>query len=889
MFDNLLRCAVLATAFLTTPCLAAAQDDYPRGLLPGTVTPVRYGLELTIDPRQDGFSGKASIEVWINEPARRIWLHGLDLTEVEVRAESDGRKIDGTYTAVDAGMGVARIDFERELQTGPAMLRFSYRGRYQRGAEGLYLIEAGGERYVFSQFEATDARRVFPGFDQPGFKTPFDVTVIAARDDVVVSNAPLASTKPAGKGRVAHRFEPTLPLPTYLLAFAVGPLDVVEAPPIPANEVRELPLPLRGVATRGQGPRLAFALANTQEMVERLERYFDVAFPYPKLDLIASPSHGGAMENAGAIVYDESILLLDEDAPTTQLRWFGLAHAHELAHQWFGDLVTPWWWEDTWLNESFASWLAHKVAAAWRPALFNQADHVAGAFGVMDRDSRASSRPVREPITDSLRIASTFDALTYQKGGGVLSMFESYLGEEPFRDGVRLHVERHPHGVAASDELFAALAEASGQPAVVEAFRGFVERPGVPMIAVSLSEDGQVMDLAQSRYRPLGATYAVESSWKTPFCFSTYDGETPQRLCALIEGPHARLALPAPVTTVMPNADGAGYYRFAMNAEAMQRLVDMAADLPDTEALALVDSLGAAFRAGQLPFADLLEAARQLAWHDDRRVALGLADTLTAISNRWSTPAERDAIASALVDIYAPRLEALGLDAGAGKYAAEDTARRLLRASLTRLLALEAHHEPTLSVLADAAQRSLDDPQALDPEYREIAWTVGVRRIGAPFADEMARRATTGDNALVRNAAASALGGATDPKVSAKARETIADPALRGRDMLSVAFSQLGQPETRDAAWAWMQANLDDMRSRMPGFAQDYVYAAPSSFCDPDLRASVGRLLDAATADKRVNPGTASRTLESIDLCIAQKAALGGQVREVLGIADDAK
>lgn len=875
------RIVLLAVIVLLAGSAAVAEDAYPRGLLPDGVTPIRYDLELEIDPRKDGFEGKADIAVTIAKPTRLVWLHGLDLTDVEAWVEADGQQVAATYTQADPVTGVARLDLDREI-AGEATLHFAYHGSYREGSEGLFLIEVGEQRYVFSQLQAIDARRVFPGFDEPGFKTPFDITLVTHGDDVAVTNTPLLSSEPAAEGRTRHRFETTLPLPTYLLAFAVGPLDVVEAPPIPANAIRERPLPLRGVATRGNGPQLAYALANTADMVERLERYFGSPFPYPKLDLIATPSLGGAMENAGAIIYDEYVLLLDPDAPPRQLRWFGETHAHELAHQWFGDFVTPWWWEDTWLNESFATWMAAKIAAEWRPDLFDAVDRVTDAFDTMDLDSRAAGRPVREPIDDNLRIASTFDSLTYSKGGGVLSMFESYLGEETFRDGVRLHLARHPHGVATSDEFFTALADASGQPAVVKAFRGFVEQPGVPLVSTSLSADGTRLALSQSRYRPIGVTYAGEQSWQVPVCVSLYGEESTVKRCLLLTKEGSDLELPADTRAVMPNAAGAGYYRFAMDAKALSALVDLADTLPDPEALALVDSIVAAFRAGRLSFVDVVSAARRLAWHHNRLVTMALSDELVGIKDRWADAKERDAISALLIDIYEPRLAALGLEPRAGAYANQDTQQRLLRTSLARLLATDAKHAPTVAILVDAARRSLKDPKALDPEFRPVAWSVGVRELGPAFAEEMARIVATSENSADRQAAAGALGAAEDPAASMATLELAIRPNVRVNEMATIIFRQLGQPETREVAWSWLGANFERMRDRLPGFAQEYVYAAPTSFCDARLRASTKTFLDEAVAGKHVSTLRAARTLESIDLCMAQKAALGGQVREVL-------
>ena len=775
--------------------------------------------------------------------------------------------------------GVAKLTLSDELPAGHATLRFEYTGGFREGAEGLFREKVGDEWYVFSQMEAIDARRVFPGFDEPRFKTPFEISVIARASDKVVANAPLAKTTPAAEGYLLHTFQPTLPLPTYLLAFAVGPLDIVEAT-LPANAVRHMPLPLRGVATKGKGPQLAYALKHTPAIVERLETYFATPYPYPKLDLIASAQMTSAMENAGAILFNETMLLLDDAARPTQQRSFYEATAHELAHHWFGDLVTPAWWDDIWLNESFAQWMGVKIADQLRPDLGSHAGLVDSSTYAMDVDSKLAGRPIHQVITDSAQIASTFDSITYIKGGAVLSMMESYLGEETFRQGVQLHLRRHANGVATSAEFFNALSDAAKQPPVVAVFRSFVDQPGVPLVSVeSTGGPAGELSVTQDRYLPLGTPLAGGQLWQIPLCVRAYaDKGAPTKVCSLLSQRSGTLTVPAGTAAVMPNAAGAGYYRFSLRGPDFERLVAMTAKLPETEAIMLADSVTAAFRAGHLPFEQFMEAARQLSTHPSRLASIALGGQLVDIKDHWADPATRSALSLRLRELYAPRLAELGLDVHRGAYAAESAERRQLRRSLASLVVVDGRDPVLRSELTEAARASFKNPAALDPEFRSMAWSVAVQDLGDPFAQLLEAALLASDDSLLRQDAAWALGTAEDPKASARALTLSLNPAVRTTELYGLIVGQFISPVTRDAAWSWLRENLDKVLNRMPGFEKGGLFGLAETFCDASLRPELDRTLTAKSKEIGSGELEVRRAMEGLDLCIAQRAALGPSV-----------
>ena len=343
------------------------------------------------------------------------------------------------------------------------------------------------------QFQAIEARAAFPSFDEPGFKTPFTVRVTTAPGLMVVANAPDTGAAVPAAELVTHTFAADAPAAD--LPGGVRRRPFVSASGVaPPNGVRKTPLPLRIVATKNQAGKLAYALAETPRIVELLEEYFGTPFPFPKLDQIASPLMSGAMENAGAVIYVDWLLLLDANAPVHQKQFFGMVVAHELSHQWFGDLVTPAWWDDIWLNESFANWMGFRIGNAWRPELNIASNAAVDALSAMDTDALQVGRPIRQPIATNGEIDSAFDGITYGKGGQVVAMVADYLGDERFRDGVRLHLSRHPYGSATSEDFFTALADSAKDPRVLQAMQGFVNQQGVPVVDLVRKGTGYVGD-----------------------------------------------------------------------------------------------------------------------------------------------------------------------------------------------------------------------------------------------------------------------------------------------------------------------------------------------------------------------------------------------------------
>ena len=446
----------------------------PKGKLPGTVTPNAYRLDFTILPEADRFSGHDEIDVTLSQPAKSIYMHGRDLDVASVVAMVNGRAVPGKWTQVDK-TGTARLDFPRSIPGGKATLKFDYSGAFGDSASGLFHVKVGDKWYSWTQFESIDARAAYPGFDEPGFKTPFTVSVTTHPGYVVVGNAPEVSVTKLAGGLEKHQLDVTKPLPTYLVAIDTGPF-AHKTGTIATNAERSTPMPYGAVATQAQADKMGYVMAETPRIVSLLENYFGEPFPFPKLDQIGTPIMPGAMENAGADTYGDDIIYLRPGATTGDKQEFGMVVAHELSHQWFGDLVTPAWWDDIWLNESFANWMGYRIGNEWRPELNIGVGALGEGFSAMNTDALVVGRPIHQAITQNSEIDSAFDGITYGKGGQVVAMIAAYLGDEKFKQGVRLHLRRHAYGNATSEQFFGAIADAAHDPKVLTAFKS-LRRP----------------------------------------------------------------------------------------------------------------------------------------------------------------------------------------------------------------------------------------------------------------------------------------------------------------------------------------------------------------------------------------------------------------------------
>jgi alanyl aminopeptidase len=751
--------------------------------------------------------------------------------------------------------------------------------------EALYRVEAGGEYYAFTQFEAISAREAFPGFDEPSFKVPFDISIVVRGDHEAIANTPVSAVENLPDGMKRIRFKPTKPLPTYLVAMAVGSLDIVEAEPLPATAVRDRAVPLRGVTVRGKGEQLAFGLENTRGILEALESYFGVPYPYAKLDLIAVPDFGaGAMENAGAITYRESLLLIKEHARPQQKRRFFMVHAHELAHQWFGDLVTPVWWDDIWLNEAFATWMAFVALDIWRPEAEFRRDLKARMFKVMSSDSLISARQIRQPVLNNHDIANAFDGITYSKGGAVLSMFEGLLGRESFRNGVQNYVRKYAWGVATADDFIRELAAQSGNLSAEKvelAFRSFLEQPGLPLLQAELNCENSVPEvhLSQSRYLPLGSRGSAQQKWEIPVCLRFGNAAASESHCVLVDQPQQSFTLPTQQCPdfLMPNADGAGYYRWSLNPAGWNAVMAAETALNVEEMMALDGSLQGAFDAGVIDVPTWFSAAERLSAHTNWRIATAPMNNLIFLHDRIATPAQQERLKDRFTKLYGGQLDRVGLEAPADSDSAE------LQSTIMDFLAVRAHLEDLRAELkqiawtytgytTDEAVSTGLRPDGANDNLVGIALRVAVEEddVDASFSRHLNSLMLASDDPVLRSRAMRALARTPHADQRETLLELVFSKQIRDNEIYNLITPQLENPESREATWAWLQANLQPVLERVPEWGKGQLALAGRYFCDSDHRQEVEDFFGPLVEGLQGGPRSLARTLETVDLCEAR-------------------
>jgi puromycin-sensitive aminopeptidase len=822
--------------------------------LPANVIPSSYDLVLEPDLEAATFSGEVTIQVDVRASTSEVVLNAIDLL-------IDAAEVAGQVAEVtlDAEHERATLRVEAALPTGPATVRLRFRGVLNDKLHGFYRStykdSAGAEHTIATtQFESTDARRAFPCWDEPSLKATFAVTLVVPEGLFAVSNAAVVSEEPTGEGRRRLVFAPTMIMSTYLVAFIVGPLAATDAVDVDG-------VPLRVIAPPERLAMAPFALEAGAAALRAFTDFFGIPYPGDKLDLVAIPDFAfGAMENLGCVTFRETALLVDEaQGSQADLQRVADVVNHEIAHMWFGDLVTMKWWNGIWLNEAFATFMELKATDAFRPEWDRWTSfgvERAAAFAV---DSLAATRPIEFPVISPADAEGMFDVLTYQKGCAVMRMLEQYVGEDGFRDGLRLYMARHAYQNTETGDLWDAIEEATRQP-VRSTMDSWILQGGFPLVTATLSADGTAVTLDQERFRLLpDAETDDEPLWSVPVVLRTSEGDVHK---VLLSERSTTLQLGAKTDWMVVNAGASGFYRVRYASGLLQALLDDlgSAALTPLERHALVSDAHAGVLSGLAPVTDLLEVVRALAGDDDPDVWTAMASSLSFLG-RVGRGGEAEPLVAGLVrEVAGPALERVGWEPADG----ESDRITSLRAVLVGLLGLTGQ-DPDVRARAKQlfeawlTDRSSVPPDLVDPVLHTTA------RTGDPGDYERIlqrfRNAATPQEEL---RALAALSSVEDPALFTRTIELYLSTEVRTQNAPLVLAAAMRSAVGGREAWEAVRRRWVEVNERYPSNTISRLLSGLAAQADQQLAADARGFL----AEHPLPQGAkqVAQTLETMDV-----------------------
>ena len=857
MFHPLAVALLLASAAPAAPARPAASAPPPRLRLPDTARPLRGAIDLVADPSGERFRGTVRYQVALSAPTSVLWLHAEALQVAAATVDGKRAKV------LTAPGGFLGLGLERPAPAGQVEVVVEFSGAFDRAlSRGLYAVAEGERWYAYTFFEPSDARRAFPCFDEPGAKIPWRLTLHVKAGDVALANGRIASETPEGALRRVD-FEETRPLPAYLVAFVVGPFDLVDGGTGGAARV-----PIRFVVPKGRGPETRYAVEVTPRIIDALEAEIGRPYPYDKCDVAVVPRFWGTMEHPGLVALGQPLTLIPpgEETRERRERYANIA-IHELAHHWYGDLVTHAWWDDIWLNESFGTWedahVTERLEPAWRALVTSRWARRAGG---LEADVLPSAKRLRQPVTSRHDIEGSFDnGITYEKGASLLSMYEAYLGPARWRGVVQSHLDARAHGVATSEDFLVALSAAAG-PQVAVSFRGFLEQPGVPLLkaTVSCGRGGAGVSFTQERFLSTGPRDKA-TRWSVPVCVRAGAGERVETVCGLVGAPRGALTLPFCPDWLWPNAGGSGYYLSALSPAELPKVLP---HLTLAEKLALTTDAELQARRGDLPLADALGLVAPLAGSPDRLLVSGSIDVAGLIEPGWLGDAELARWRAFVRRTWGERARALGwlprLD--------DDDELRALRRQLLPLVAGDGE-EAVLSGEAQAlARRWLADRRQVPAEVAWPALTVAARRADRALFDRIVAEAGKTTDRTEKGRLLAALGQVEDPELARAALALVLAPGQDRRDTGPILDRMLAGRATRRLAWGFLVENWAALAPRLRADEATWLISrAASVACAPGKRAEVAGFLKPRAEPFDGAPRALASALEEADACAAAR------------------
>jgi cytosol alanyl aminopeptidase len=812
-FNRLLKNTVLSAGLVCTAMLVCACGSNPSLIAGSTIVPQSQDIFLNVDADKDDYSGRVAIKLDVRRATRAITFHALemDLKAVMLAGDGDTVKLD----CATGPKGVVTALAPEMLKPGSYTLRIAFENKFNRKGAALYKTEHDGESYLFTQFEPEFARKAFPCFDAPEFKIRWRMTLTAPKGHMLVSNTPPEKTDISGPSKTV-RFARTRPMPSYLLALAAGPLEAIE--------VRGMSVPGRIITARGQ-KHLAWTARNiSPKLLKTLEEYFECPYPYAKLDQIAVPEFNfGAMENVGAITYRDSILLKDpRNASVDSLRGQALIIAHEMAHMWFGNLVTPKWWDDLWLNESFASWIALKTVEKAHPEFAQAGSDITSRERAMGFDSAPSTRAIRRKVAVDEDMMRLFNPLPYHKGMSVLTMVEDWLGPDLFRAGMVGYMTEHRWGNADAFDLSAALAKVDDSN-VNAIMKDFVTLPGVPLVKVEFTAEDKVR-LTQSRYNLFGRTSRSSRPWTIPVMLRYSDGEKDYTHRVLLSERTQIVKLHVPILRkpkgwIYPNADEKGYYRWAMERGELRRLTHFVqTEFGARRRIGFLGNAEALFYAGQIPAGEFMSIVSSFNLDASSEVVAKVVELLSRLHDDFVTEEMADSYAAYLRSVLGPSLRKIGV-----VWSVDESANAAsLRADLISLLGEKGRDPDVLALAGKQADRYLSDPSLVDANLAETFLRLSAMNGDSDLFDTYADQFENANDPTRRTHYLEALSNFRDPKLMDKALDYAMNGPVKPNRVYKIIFEWARGETSRRKLFDWVVANYDAIKKRVPQQALPY-------------------------------------------------------------------
>ncbi len=842
--------------------------------LPSSVVPSHYRIHLEPNLVEATFSGKVEIEIEVGQATSSIQINSAEL-EISSAWVLDavGSKIESSEVAHDEEKERATLSFGSELASGPYTIVAEFTGILNDQLRGFYRStftdEDGVERTIATtQFESTSARRAFPCFDEPAFKASYGVTLVVPEGEFAVSNGPTISETSLGDGRKEIVFEDTMVMSTYLVAFIVGPFEATD--PVDVDGV-----PLRIVHPIGKGHLTDYSLEAGAFALKFFTEYYGIPYPGQKLDMVAVPDFAfGAMENLGCITYREVLLLVDKSRSTEpELLRVADVIAHEIAHMWFGDLVTMEWWNGIWLNEAFATFMATMSSDSFNSEWGRWNQFSLERSMAFDVDSLANTRPIEIEVNSPEDAEGMFDLLTYEKGGSVLRMLEQYLGAEEFKDGITYYLNKHKYGNTETNDLWDAIEHVTQQPAR-RIMDSWIFQKGYPLVSASISDDGSTITLSQDRFLYTEGDSVDETIWSVPIVMKVGTAAGVEEVRYLLETQSAEIKLDSPADWASANAGGSGFFRARYSPEMLKALSgSMFDNLTPIERFGLVDDTWSSVMAGRTSAADFLDFARSFQDETDLDVWTVLSGCLAGLDKLVEGEAKLQ-YQAAIRDLAQPALDRLGWEPGDS-----DSSRDLeLRGLFIRLLANVGDDDLALKNAGDLHDSYLVDSGSVEPNIAAAATGVVASKGDSTqyevFLDKH-QNPTTPQEERRYQSALSAFPG------EAEMNRTLAmslDGSIRTQDAPYLLAVCMRNKEQGHLAWEFVKDNWDKINEDFPANSIVRMLSGVTSLSKPEQADDVIAFFE----DHEVPSGqlTLQQTLEKLRVNVALRARESGPFSE---------